>query len=93
MSLWHIIKQIYTLDTLDTRLTPAPPPAPVQQQANGTPTHANRNVQSKAKPSKWTSWEYCFYILVVSIAVPWMLYKPYSVSQRKWQKHRPRTDD
>ncbi|KAB8532590.1 hypothetical protein FH972_025535 [Carpinus fangiana] len=86
--LWREFRRLYSQDTIDTRLTTSSKtpiqPATVGDASKGAQrngTLQQRDVQSRAPPSKWMTPEYIFYIIVVSIAVPWMTYVPYTVSK------------
>ncbi|ROT42257.1 putative glycerol:H+ symporter [Sodiomyces alkalinus F11] len=84
MGLPSVFRNIYDLDTLDTRFTNStsvPYKAVIEArndsaQIKDTPNKA----QSRAQPSKWNTPEFYFYYLIFILAVPYMFWIPYTVS-------------
>ncbi|KAI9670234.1 MAG: glycerol transporter [Alyxoria varia] len=92
MSLWYQIKSLYTLDTLDTRLTAtSEPTTKLVKNENDNVVHKSSSAQDKdagtgrqqgsGRPPKWKTLEYFLYCFVVMSAVPMMIYVGYSVSR------------
>ena len=81
------IRNIYDLDTLDTRFTTySSVPYQTVVDARSDPATSNETpskAQSRAEPSKWKTPEFYFYYLVFLVAVPYMFWVPYSVSRRE----------
>ncbi|KAI9721426.1 MAG: glycerol transporter [Chrysothrix sp. TS-e1954] len=92
MLLGHRLKAVYSLDTLDTRLTVSSQ-TPIKAAraehgtgssrpaAQGVNAEPDQTVQTKARPSKWRTKEYYFYYLVITVMVPIMFWVPYHVSK------------
>lgn len=79
MSPFTFFRQLYSLDTLDTRLTTsATTPLDVAQKERDTANHKGQNgkiendVSVRAQPSKWNTPEFYFYALVFILVVPQM---------------------
>jgi hypothetical protein len=66
MKLFHCLRRLYSLDTLDTRFT------------NSKSSSA---VQAEAPPSKWRTLEFYVYYVVFIVAVPQMFKVSYDVSK------------
>ena len=94
MSLWHYLKRLYSLDTLDTRfVTSSNAPAKVAAQEHAvegrsTPqSDGNEKPQGrggragKVQPSKFKTPEFYFYFFIIAWAVLLIFYVPYKVSQ------------
>ncbi|PLN81776.1 putative glycerol:H+ symporter [Aspergillus taichungensis] len=75
-------RQLYSLDTLDTRFT-ASANTPLKAAADSRPAkHARANsVANNAAPSKWGTLEFYVYYVVFLFAVPWMFKSVIEVSQ------------
>lgn len=93
MTLYTLFQQIYSLDTLDTRLTLSSR-AP-SKEANGIPTKSttkdgpgHKELPQGASPSKWNTVEFYFYALVFLVCVPSMYKAVWDVSQPD-SKHYP----
>ncbi|KAF2868880.1 glycerol:H+ symporter-like protein [Massariosphaeria phaeospora] len=89
---FHYLKQLYSLDTLDTRfIVPATaPPKEALEQAKLDPANPLpvQNGQSKSResdnsvqPSRWNTPEFYFYLLVIGLCIPFMIKSVYDVSQ------------
>lgn len=89
MSLWYYLRRLYSLDTLDTRLTTSSQ-APARLVAAGKDISEAKTRDQDAsrsalgRPSKWNTMEYYFYYLVVGVAVPMMFYASYTASKGQY---------
>lgn len=86
MGLLSLLRSVYTLDTLDTRFT-TPSTASYRTVIDSRADPAAKDGQkeriaSRASPSKWNTPEFYLYYLVFAIAIPLMIYIPYTVSRR-----------
>lgn len=82
MTVWRYIQRLYSLDTLDTRLTTSSK-TPANPSGEVPDSKEKRDVASQARPSLWNTPEYYFYYFIFITIVPLMFYVPYSVSKRK----------
>jgi hypothetical protein len=86
MGALSFIRDVYTLDTLDTRFNSSSSvPYQTVIEARSDPT-ASRDAASKARtraqPSKWATPEFYLYYVVFVVAVPYMFWIAYDVSRR-----------
>jgi D-alanyl-lipoteichoic acid acyltransferase DltB (MBOAT superfamily) len=88
----QLLRQLYSLDTLDTRFVvpaKAPPKEALEQprdDAARPSTSQNRRLQGRGgiedvTRSRWNTPEFYFYFLVIAVAVPLMFKSVYDVSQ------------
>ncbi|KAI6782261.1 Glycerol uptake protein-like protein [Emericellopsis cladophorae] len=76
-----LFRNIYDLDTLDTRFTSSSQ-VPYQTVIDARSDPATSRLKpAKAPPSKWRSLEFFFYYAVILIAVLCMFWVPYQVSR------------
>ena len=88
MKLFNFLRQLYSLDTLDTRITTSSstPLDTVQKEREAADQriqnvkHEN-NVAQGAQPAKWNTPEFYLYALVFILAVPMMFKSVMDVSQ------------
>jgi hypothetical protein len=89
MTLISFLRQLYSLDTLDTRFTTSartPLKATSEDQAQAVKVQDEKPpaaLPSGASPSRWTTPEFYFYGLVHLVAVLLMFKAVIDVSQRK----------
>ena len=83
MFAWRYIQKVYSLDTLDTRLTTSSKTPPDPTGDAPVDTKEKQDVAAKAQSSRWGTAEYSFYYLIFLTIVPLMFYVPFSVSRRK----------
>jgi protein-cysteine N-palmitoyltransferase HHAT len=81
------LRNIYHLDTLDTRFTSSSSvPYHTVVDARSDPavvrTQSDAKGQGRTQPPKWRTPEFYLYYVVFAIAVPYMFWVPYSVSRR-----------
>lgn len=85
MSPWYYLRRLYSLDTLDMRLTTSsqtPRLAASRKVANGEKSRGQDAPGLEAgRPSKWNTLEYYVYYLVFITVVPMMFYVPYTASK------------
>ncbi|EFX00939.1 glycerol/H+ symporter [Grosmannia clavigera kw1407] len=95
MGFLRVLRSVYDVDTLDTRFTtPSTVPyraAVADRYDNGNDSSVaaddskissvRAEISKRAEPSKWRSPEYLLYIILISIAMPFMFWIPYSVSR------------
>jgi hypothetical protein len=92
------LKQLYSLDTLDTRFivpATAPPKEALEEarlESKGTlPVRdghfKDRKLAENAPPSKWRTPEFSFYFLVIAVCVPLMMKSVYDVSQGQFRTY------
>ncbi|KAF2201879.1 MBOAT-domain-containing protein [Delitschia confertaspora ATCC 74209] len=90
--LHHLLRQLYSLDTLDTRfvISATAPPKEALEESRVDPSKAshpqNGRYQWKSKvenaqPSKWNTPEFYFYYFIFLVVVPFMFKSVYDVSQ------------
>lgn len=85
MSIIRLVRDIYSLDTLDTRLTASA--TPPSKDANGTTTKTSTkdgkssDLPAGASPSKWRTAEFYSYGLILAIIIPLMYKAVWDVSQ------------
>ncbi|KAH8427571.1 putative glycerol:H+ symporter (Gup1) [Aspergillus melleus] len=83
-SIFSRLRQLYTLDTLDTRLT-VPATTPLKAAADTRPATAKdaraQAIANGAEPSNWRTPEFYVYYLVFLVAVPLMFKAVIEVSQ------------
>ena len=86
MGLSSFFRNIYTLDTLDTRFTISSSiPYKTVIDSRDDPATSNapaEQVRSKAQLSKWDTPEFYFYYIAFILAVPYMFWTAYDVSRR-----------
>ncbi|KAK0391612.1 hypothetical protein NLU13_1112 [Sarocladium strictum] len=85
MGVLTFLRSVYDLDTLDTRFTNSSSvPYQTVVDARSDPATAQESsvkAQSRTQPPKWRTPEFYLYYLVFLLAVPYMFWVPYSVSQ------------
>ena len=67
---------IFSLDTLDSRLTarsPSPPKIP--------PLAQSQRLRAEASPSRWRTPEFWLYYAVFAVAIPWIFKTTYDISK------------
>ncbi|KAL1861752.1 hypothetical protein VTK73DRAFT_6966 [Phialemonium thermophilum] len=79
------LKDIYSLDTLDTRFT-TPSSVPYKPAADGPDGRGKREAEAakpdkRAQPSKWNTPEFYLYYVVFLLVVPRMFWVAYEVSR------------
>jgi protein-cysteine N-palmitoyltransferase HHAT len=88
-------KNIYDLDTLDTRFTSSSSvPYQTVIDARSDPAASAESAakaRSRAQPSKWRTPEFYIYYVVFALAVPYMFWVPYTVSGRTFPFPTPHT--
>jgi protein-cysteine N-palmitoyltransferase HHAT len=87
MTLLSFFRELYSLDTLDTRFsTSSRTPPKIDDSEPRKPgtkdLRASNEPSSSAGPSKWNTPEFYFYGLVFMICVPQMYWAVVQVSQR-----------
>jgi protein-cysteine N-palmitoyltransferase HHAT len=95
MTILNSLRELYSLDTLDTRFT-TPSSTPPTLLKEGTPskpgTRDGKTQQAPdVSPPRWKTPEFFVYLLVFLFCVPQMYWAVVSVSQRKsrsWQHMR-----
>lgn len=91
MGVLTFLRSVYDLDTLDTRFTNSSSvPYQTVVDARSDPATAQESsvkAQSRTQPPKWRTPEFYLYYLVFLLAVPYMFWVPYSVSQRESAWH------
>jgi len=91
MGLLSGVRGIYSLDTLDTRLTTpsnAPYDSTVAARGGADGKRAVYNKPDKrAKPPKWKTPEFALYYLVFIVVVPYMFWIVYEVSRRRFSSY------
>lgn len=84
LSILSRLRQLYTLDTLDTRLT-VPATTPLKAAADTRPAPAKdaraQAIANGAEPSKWRTLEFYVYYVIFLVAVPLMFKAVIEVSQ------------
>ena len=92
MNLLQYAGRLYSLDTLDTRLTTASKTPPSHIDPAGTspdealhkkPRSGAGELAKGATPPRWTSLEFIYHGLVFLVVVPLMFKTAYDVSKRK----------
>jgi protein-cysteine N-palmitoyltransferase HHAT len=89
MEVLHFFRRLYSLDTLDTRLTTSSliPLAAATEDSAEKPTSEKRtdgeaaNLPAGASPSKWRTPEFYFYYTVFVLVVPQMFRSVMNVSR------------
>ncbi len=85
MGMFSYLRSVYDLDTLDTRFTtPSTVPYKTVVDSRNNPNGTEDELKKPAKgaqPSKWNTPEFYLYCLVISFAVPYMLWTAYDVSR------------
>ena len=88
MALLRDVGRLYSVDTLDTRFTTSSktPPSHIDPtRPSARESRAGRDDPQKqyngASPPKWKTPEFAYHYLIFLIAVPWMFYTVYDVSQ------------
>ena len=82
------IRQLYSLDTLDTRFTTSArtPLTKTTSESASTSAPPQEKVNAVAefgtRPSKWNTTEFYFYYLVFIVAIPQMFKAVIDISQR-----------
>jgi protein-cysteine N-palmitoyltransferase HHAT len=90
MEVLHFFRRLYSLDTLDTRLTTSSliPLAAATDESAEKPTSERRaesepaSLPAGASPSKWRIPEFYFYYTVIILVVPQMFRSVMNVSRR-----------
>jgi hypothetical protein len=96
--LLQYFRQLYSLDTLDTRfIIPATSPPKealeeAQLDSKGTLSIQDerlndRKMAENASPSKWRTPEFSFYFVVIAICLPLMVKCVYDVSQGQFKSY------
>jgi hypothetical protein len=84
-SLLQGLRRLYSLDTLDTRLTTSSTTALKTTDSTRDPTAGKdaraQEIASRAQPSKWNTPEFYFYYFVFITVVPMMFKTVIDVSQ------------
>ncbi|KAL2755072.1 hypothetical protein ACRALDRAFT_2106824 [Sodiomyces alcalophilus JCM 7366] len=84
MGLLSVFRNIYDLDTLDTRFTNSssvPYKAVIEARSDPAQNKGPPNkAHGRAQPSKWNTPEFYFYYIIFILAVPYMFWVPYTVS-------------
>lgn len=91
MGLLSLFRQIYDLDTIDTRFTtPSSVPYKTVIDARDDPAAASKERAARwdtskpaitTKPSLWKTPEFIAYLIILALAIPVMLYIPYDASK------------
>lgn len=78
-------RELYSLDTLDSRFTNAPsiPPRTAKDGQSSATERDRKNVPADISPPRWRTTEFYFYGLVFLFCVPQMYWAVVQVSQRK----------
>lgn len=89
MTPYTLLKEVYSLDTLDTRLTtssktPAKEANDISAKTAGKDGRAGTDIPPGASPSKYNTLEFYVYALVFVVCVPLMYKAVWDVSQRMW---------
>ncbi len=86
MGLISSLRNLYDLDTLDTRFTNSSNvPYKAVIEARGDPAVSQDSAakaQARAQPPKWKTPEFYLYYVVLAIAIPLIFWIPYQVSGR-----------
>lgn len=86
MGLLSFLRSVYTLDTLDTRFTTPSSSsyrAVIDSRSDPAAKEGQKErIASRATPSRWNTPEFYLYYLVFAIAIPSMIWIPYTVSRR-----------
>ncbi|KIV90574.1 hypothetical protein PV10_07862 [Exophiala mesophila] len=77
------LRELYSLDTLDTRFTNSPsiPPRTAKGSQSSSTERDRKNVPADVSPSRWRTPEFYFYGLVFLFCVPQMYWAVVQVSQ------------
>lgn len=88
MGALSFVRNVYDLDTLDTRFTnSASVPYQTVIDARSDPATSNGTTskwQGKAQRSKWNTPEFYIYYLILGFAIPYMFWVVFDVSRRMW---------
>ncbi|KAK0730383.1 MBOAT, membrane-bound O-acyltransferase family-domain-containing protein [Lasiosphaeris hirsuta] len=94
---WSFVGSVYDMDTLDTRFTT---PSTVAYRGKAAAAADKRDDQrstaAQAQPSRWGTLEFYLYYVVVCVAIPAMLWYPYTVSRPsdpRYHKYQQLLDD
>lgn len=94
---WSFLGSVYDMDTLDTRFTtPSTVAYRGKAAAAADKKDDQRSTAAQAQPSKWGTLEFYLYYLVVIVAIPAMLWYPYTVSRPsdpRYHKYEHLLDD
>ena len=86
MGLLSFVRNLYDLDTLDTRFTSSSSvPYQTVIDARSDPATSQESAakaRARAPPPKWQTPEFYLYYLVFAFAVPYMFWIAYDVSRR-----------
>jgi hypothetical protein len=86
MGALSFLRNVYTLDTLDTRFNSSSSvPYQTVIDARSDPAarqEAASKARARAEPSKWATPEFYLYYVVFAVAVPYMFWIAYDVSRR-----------
>ena len=92
MGALSFLRDTYDLDTLDTRFTNSSTvPYQTVIDARSDPATSNGSPnkwQGKGSRSRWSTLEFYLYYLVLLIAIPYIFWVAYDVSQRRWPLRR-----
>lgn len=91
MDLLSLFRQIYDLDTIDTRFT-TPSSVPyktvidARDDSVAAASKASKDSKERAPsiattPAKWKTPEYIAYLIIIALAIPVLLYIPYDASR------------
>lgn len=93
MGLLSSFRNIYDLDTLDTRFTSStsvPYQTVIDARSDpATSQESSAKTQGRVSPPKWRTPEFYFYYVIFALAVPLMFWIPYQVSRRTSSGKRP----
>jgi len=86
MTLFSFFRDLYSLDTLDTRLTtssktPSKDADALSARTASKDVKNSTNLPPGAQPRKWGTWEFYLYALILTWAVSSMYYAVWNVSQ------------
>jgi hypothetical protein len=96
MTVLSFLRELYSLDTLDTRFThSSTPPKPVNEHApkQGARDGKTQTQPTDASPPRWRTPEFYVYLVVFLVCVPQMYWAVVSVSQRRFEQTRRGTLD
>ena len=101
MGVLSLFRQIYDLDTIDTRFT-TPSSVPyktvIDARDRDDPAAASKERAARwdagkpaiaTTPSKWRTPEFIAYFVILAFAIPVMLYIPYDASRCTYETSRP----
>lgn len=92
MGIFSYLRQVYGLDTLDTRFTSqttVPYQTVIDQRSDPSlRNEAADKIRSRSQPSKWSTPEFYLYFVVIAAAVQYMFWIAYDVSSRKLKRQK-----